>query len=225
MLNGMVVVPNWGFPPLETLPPLKNVIQWTALHVFRIAEPLVITGSGSGDKTANWVAAFCLIVASGLGTILWSALDRKRVAYPSLDRWFRLPRRLPWSLRTAPTPARRRRSTRGGVERSPLVTDYDRWRRLVIQNATTIYLQRMDETFLSYPAKYDEIGNTLALTKAADKNWKATLAVQRRDPTHLTFTGTIDGCAIEMRTSLVDRAKFLLFSRGFNWVQEFPFNR
>lgn len=85
MLNGMIAVPRWGFPPLETLPPLKNVIQWTALHVFRVTQSLVITGSGSGDKTANWIAAFCLVVLSGLATIVWSIVDRQE-AHPSLDR-------------------------------------------------------------------------------------------------------------------------------------------
>jgi len=89
MLNGMVVIPKWGFPPLETLPPLRNVIEWTALHVFHVTHPLVIR-SGSGDKTANWVAAFCLLVVSALGTAVWSALDRNRAGYPSLERWFRL---------------------------------------------------------------------------------------------------------------------------------------
>jgi len=384
MLNGMVVVPNWGFPPLETLPPLKNVIQWTALHVFRVTQPLVITGSGSGDKTANWIAAFCLVVLAGLATIVWSALDH-REAHPSLDRWFRLfmrfavattmlgygmvkafPLQMPYPPLTrllepfgnfspmgvlwysvgaspgwerfagsmeiaaavllfvprlsllgamvcfadavqiftlnmtydvpvklfsfhliamaiflmapeiprftralltrvpggtllvaaqvvlaayyignevyqanrswhtfgggAPKPAlygiwNVDRMFIGGVERSPLVTDYDRWRRVVIQNATTVYFQRMDETLAAYPAKFDDKTNTIALTKGADKNWKATLAVQRSDATHLSLSGAMDGHSIEMRTSLVDRAKFLLVSRGFSWVQEFPFNR
>jgi hypothetical protein len=32
MLNGLLVVPNFGFPPLVTRPPLRNVIEWTALH-------------------------------------------------------------------------------------------------------------------------------------------------------------------------------------------------
>jgi hypothetical protein len=84
MLNGLLVIPNFGFPPLETRPPLRNVIEWTALHVFGITQPLVITGSGSGDKTANWVAAFFLLVISALLTVVWSAVDRKRTAYPAL---------------------------------------------------------------------------------------------------------------------------------------------
>jgi len=90
MLNGVIAVPNWGFPSLEMLPPFRNVIQWTALHAFRVTQPLVINGSGSGDKIANWVAAFCLLVIASLGTLVWSAIDRERSAYPSADRWFRL---------------------------------------------------------------------------------------------------------------------------------------
>ena len=113
----------------------------------------------------------------------------------------------------------------GGVERSPLATDYDRWRRVVVQNSTTVYFQRMDETLAAYPAKFDDKTNTIVLTRPSDKNWTATFAVQRPDAAHLSLSGAMDGHSIEMRTSLVDRAHFLLVSRGFNWVQEFPFNR
>jgi hypothetical protein len=385
MLNGLLVIPRVGFPPLETLPPLRNVIAWTALHAFRVTHPLVITGSGSGDKTANWVAAFCLLVASGLGTLVWSLIDRQRAGYPALDRWFRLfmrfavgttmlgygmvkafPMQMPYPPLTrllepfgnfspmgvlwysvgaspgwerfvgvmeltagvllfiprlsllgamvcfadavqiftlnmtydvpvklfsfhlilmsvflmapeiprlfralltrvpggkvlvagqivlatyyvgtqiyqanqswhrfgggAPHPAlygiwNVDRMFIGGVERSPLVTDYDRWRRVVIQNATTVYFQRMDETLVIYPAKFDDKANTIVLTKPSDKNWKATFGVRRPDLTHLTLTGAIDGRPIELRTTLLDRAGFQLVNRGFNWVQEFPVNR
>ena len=385
MLNGIIVVPKWGFPSLETLPPLRNVIQWTALHVFRVTRPLVITGSGSGDKTANWVAAFCLIVFAVLGTVVWSALDRKRAGHPTLDRWFRLfmrfavgttmlsygmakafPLQMPYPPLTrllepfgnfspmgvlwysigaspgyerfagsmevlaavllfvprlsllgamvcfadsvqiftlnmtydvpvklfsfhlilmsifllAPEMARLTRAllTRvpggriliaaqivlatyyvgielygvnrswhafgggapkpalygiwnidrmfvDGVERPPLVTDAGRWRRVVIQNQTALYFQQMDETVAAYPAKFDDQAGTIVLTKPSDKNWKVTFAVKRPDPAHLTLNGLMDGHPLEMRTSLVDRANFLLVSRGFNWVQEYPFNR
>jgi len=385
MLSGMIVAPNWGIPPLEVLPPLRNVIQWTALHVFHVTQPLVITGSGSGDKTANWVAAFCLLAISALGTVAWSAIDRRRDAYPSLDRWFRLflrlavattmlgygmakafPLQMPYPPLTrllepfgnfspmgvlwysvgaspgyerfagameltaavllfiprlsllgalvcfansvqiftlnmtydvpvklfsfhlilmslfllapdiprltnaviarvpggkvlvtaqvvlalyyigievyganrswyrfgagAPKPPlygiwNVDRQFVDGVERAPLVTDYGRWRRVVIQNANFVFFQRMDETFVNYPAKFDDKANTIALTKPTDKNWHATLAVQRSGTDRMTLTGSLDALRIELRTTLFDRAKFLLVSRGFNWVQELPFNR
>jgi hypothetical protein len=112
-----------------------------------------------------------------------------------------------------------------GVERSALVNDYGRWRRVIIQNQTTLYLWRMDDTFVSYPAKYDANARSITLTKPSDKNWTANLAFQRPDRDHLIFTGAIDGQRLELRTTRIDREKFLLVSRGFNWVQEFPFNR
>ena len=90
MLNGLIVVPKWGFPPIETVPPFRNLIEWTSIHVFGVTRPLVITGSGSGDKTANWIAAFCLVVIAVLVTVVWSAIDRRRTAHQSLDRAFRL---------------------------------------------------------------------------------------------------------------------------------------
>ena len=41
----------------------------------------------------------------------------------------------------------------------------------------------------------------------------------------VVFDGTVGQHAVHMDTRLVDHTKFLLLSRGFHWVQEFPFNR
>ena len=40
----------------------------------------------------------------------------------------------------------------------------------------------------------------------------------------LTLDGNMDGHKVHMPLNLVDRRKFLLVSRGFHWVQEYPFN-
>ena len=52
-----------------------------------------------------------------------------------------------------------------------------------------------------------------------------TLSLEQTDPDHLTLDGELDGKKIRMETTLFPREKFLLVSRGFNWVQELPFNR
>jgi hypothetical protein len=385
MLNGLIVVPRWGFPPIETLPPFRNLVEWTARHVFGMSQPLVITGSGSGDKAANWIAAFCLLVIATLGTVAWSAIDRKRTDYQRLDRLFRLfmrfavattmlsygivkvfPLQMPYPPLTrllepfgnfspmgmlwysvgaspgyerfagsmelaaavllfipplsligalvcfadavqifmlnmtydvpvklfvfhlilmslfllapdlprlakaliarvpggkvlvaaqivlgvyfvgnglyqanrswhvfgggAPKPAlygiwNVDRMFVDGMERAPLVTDAGRWRRVVIQNTAFFYFQRMDDTFINYQATLDPNGKVIALSKPSNKTWMTTFAVNRPDADHMTLTGTMDGHNIEMRTTRLDRGDFLLVSRGFNWVQEYPFNR
>ena len=112
-----------------------------------------------------------------------------------------------------------------GVTRSPLLTDWGRWRRLVVQNATALSFQRMDDTFTGYPAAFDMNAKTITLTKPADKNWKATFAFTQPDPERLVLDGQMDGHRVRMETRLFDRNNFLLVKTGFHFVQEAPFNR
>ena len=41
----------------------------------------------------------------------------------------------------------------------------------------------------------------------------------------MIFAGDMDSHKVKVELQLVDRKKFLLVSRGFHWVQEYPFNR
>jgi hypothetical protein len=107
----------------------------------------------------------------------------------------------------------------------PLLTDTARFSHAVFQNMTGMTLQRMDQTFLRYAATVDTVNHTIVLKKGTDTTWKATLAYQRPTPTKLSVEGDIDGKRIQMAMTLHDLQKFLLVSRGFNWVQEQPFNR
>jgi hypothetical protein len=400
MLGGIVVIPgDWSMPELETLPPLRNLISWTTVHVFGITRPLVITGSGSGDKTFDWVAAFCLLAISVAATAIWSFLDRRRDTYANAHKWFRvflrfatgstmlsygmvkaIPLQMPappltrllepfgnfspmgvlwYSIgashayerfagcaeltaalllfipRTAtlgalvlladsiqiftlnmtydvpvklfsfhlilmalvllapearrllnvllldrvalpssqPPLVRGLRGRRillaaqlvfgvylfvvfilssqqswtrygggapkpplygiwdvekmsiGGVERAALVTDYERWRRVVFQSVTAMIFQRMDETFAGYGAKVDMDRKTITLTKAADPSWKSELTFDRPDAEHMTVHGTMDGRQVRLQLQRFDHSKMLLLSRGFSWIQEYPFNR
>jgi uncharacterized membrane protein YphA (DoxX/SURF4 family) len=120
-----------------------------------------------------------------------------------------------------------------GHERSPLVTDYGRWRRVLFPAPTVITFQRMDDTFVGYPAKIDMAAKTIAVTAvpnvpnaaAATNGPTATFTFQQPDAEHLILEGTLDGRKLRMETRLFDRNNFLLVTRGFNWIQERPFNR
>jgi hypothetical protein len=400
MLGGLIVIPgDWNLPELQTLPPFKSLISWIAAHVFGVTTPLVITGSGSGDKTFDWVAAFCLIVLASIGTAIWSIVDRRRDHYVTVHKWFRVflrfatgttmlsygmikavPLQMPapaltrllepfgnfspmgvlWASigaspgyerfagimelsaaallfipRTAtlgalvlladsvqifvlnmtydvpvklfsfhlilmalvllapesrrlvnvlvlnraaaaasnPPLARGVRAQRmllaaqlvfaayligifvlssrdswtrygggaprpalygiwdvktisiDGVERAPLVTDYDRWRRLVIQAPTFVNFQRMDQNFVFYASTTDMNQRTIVLTRPADPSWKGQFTFVRPDQDHLSMDGTMGGKRIRLTLERFDHTKMLLLTRGFNWVQEYPFNR
>jgi hypothetical protein len=377
--------------------PVTTLVSWVATRVFRVSYPLVITGSGSGDKTYDWVHAFTVLVASVLIAVVWSALDRRREHYARLHQWFRLfarfalgatmvsygmvkaiPLQMPapgltrllepfghfspmgvlWYSVGASRPyeifagaaelaggillfipqtatlgalicladsiqiftlnmtydvpvklfsfhlivlslfllapdARRLlnvlllnraaepstliplgRTTRvrrlavaaqivfgallvamnlgsaleawaqygggapksplygiwnieqmviDGETRSPLTTDYDRFRRVVFDRPTQAAFQRMNDTFVPYAAKIDTSAKTVTLTRGGAS--PSTFTYEQPTPDVLVLNGSLDGRKIEMQARLFDRNNFLLVTRGFHWVQEYPFNR
>jgi len=90
ILPALIALPAGEMPELGTLPPIRTVVSWVAKHVFGITIPLVVTGSGSGDKTFDWVEHSCLLVLALTATLVWSLLDRRRKSYPDLCQWFRV---------------------------------------------------------------------------------------------------------------------------------------
>lgn len=399
MLGGLLILPVGNVPELANLPPLRTLIEWTAKTVFGVTQPLVITGSGSGDKTFDWVQAFCLLAIAVVATALWTVLDRRRTQYVRVHTWFRLflrfslgstlvsygmvktiPLQMPapgltrlvepfghfspmgvlWasigasrsyeiftgcveltagillfiprtatlgavmafaamfqvfmlnmtydvpvklfsfqlvlmaaflltpeckrllrvllSDREAPasTEPRIGGSTRAkrialvaqivfglylvgmnlngaisgwkqygggaptsplygiwdvaylsidGVERAPLVTDYDRWRRVVFDRPTNMAFQRMDDTFVRYGLRIDTEAKAITFTGGPQPLPRGTFTFERQAADRLVLSGQLEGRKMVMRLELFDRNKFLLVKRGFNWVQEYPFNR
>jgi hypothetical protein len=112
-----------------------------------------------------------------------------------------------------------------GVERPPLVTDYARWRRVTFDRPTAMAFHRMDDSFAAYPITIDAAGKSIALTRTGDQNWKATLTYDRPADNRLILAGEMDGRKLDMRLELFPRERFLLVTRGFNWIQEYPLNR
>ena len=110
-----------------------------------------------------------------------------------------------------------------GIERAPLVTDNERWRRVVIQNATGVTFWRMDDTALTFPGSVDLQAKTITLTRAPDS--KTVFTIERPAEDRLILDGDLDGRTLHMETTFFDRSRFLLVNRGFNWIQELPFNR
>src|SRR5262249_44088999 len=76
-----------------------------------------------------------------------------------------------------------------GTMRSPLVTDYDRWRRVILQTTTGMVFQRMDDSFAFYGAKVDMDKKRIAVSKAADKAWSASFAFDRPAQDRLLLDG------------------------------------
>jgi hypothetical protein len=398
ILGGLFFITKFSIDA-ATLWPMRQITLWTAVHIFGITHPLVYTGSGSGDKTFNWVGTFCLLILAVLATGIWSVLDPQRDNYVTLDKWFRLfirfalasemfsygmvkifPLQMPfpfltrfvepfgnfspmgvlWNFvgsspvyeifagcaeilggillivhrttmlgmlicladltyvfllnmtydvpvkllsfhlilmglfllfpelprlvnffflnravgpSTQPQLFRTRRANGinlvvqlifaiylvgtnvymswsswyaygggrpkslfygiwnvdqlsvDGHVRSPLLTDYDRWRRVIFDFPTSVNFQRMDDSFVGYGTTVNLNDRTIALTKANDRNYKAKFTFQCPAPDQMTLDGDMDDHKLSIQLRLVDRNKFLLVNSGFHWIAEYPFNR
>ena len=399
IFGGLFAIPLVDLPDVGALGPIRQMVGWTAAHVFHVKGALTYVGSGSGDKVHDWVLAFCLLVFSVIVTGVWSVLDRKRENYQVLNKWFRLllrfalasqmlvygiakviPLQMPfpfltkliepygnfspmgvlWSsigaspayemfagaaetlggillvvprttmfgalvcladliqvfmlnmtydvpvklfsfhlmamtlillapefhrlvsffflhraahLSNEPALFSSRRANAislsiqivfgiwllagnvysgwnawkmygggrvksplygiwnvdrmsiGGQVRSPLLTDYGRWRRVIFDSPQRLAFQRMDDSLANYGASIYPAQKSIVLTKDTDKKWKATFTFQRVAAGQVTLDGEMDGQAVHMELTMMDRDRFLLVSRGFHWVQEYPFNR
>jgi hypothetical protein len=399
MVSALIVLPVGNVPQIGDVGPLRWTVEQTATRVFGITQPLVITGSGSGDKTFDWVQVFCFLVLATVATAVWSFAARRAESHVTLYKWFHLflrcslaatlvgygsakviPLQMPYPPLTrlvepfghfspmgvlwysigasrayeiftgcaemaagillfipqtatlgalvalactiqifalnmtydvpvklfsfqlllmslfllapeakrlvnvlvlnraadpSPIPplALTRRRLRAvviaqlvfaayivgmnlkgsveawtlygggapksplygvwnvtylsidGIERAALVSDYDRWRRLVFDVPARMWFQRMDDTFAGFNSKIDMTSKSIALSKSNDQKWAATLRFDRVGDDRMTLAGEMDGRKIQMRLELFPRERFLLVSRGFNWVQEYPFNR
>ena len=112
-----------------------------------------------------------------------------------------------------------------GKDRPPLLTDDSRWRRVVFDYPKMIAIQLMSNTRQRYLLKLDEKERTLELSKRDEPTWKSTLTYERADPESLRLNGAFDGRQLRVRLRLVSASQFLLVSRGFHWINEYPFNR
>jgi len=90
--GGLAPMADWE--PLATLPPLRQAIAWIARHILGVTAPLVIEGSGSGDKIFDWAHVCLLLGIAAVGTAIWTVVDRKRDNYFVAQDWFRLAVRL-----------------------------------------------------------------------------------------------------------------------------------
>ena len=71
--------------------PWAPVWHWVAVHVFHLSGAVTMPHpTGSGDTTLNYVEVFCNLVIAAVGTLLWTALDRRRTQYQTMYALLRL---------------------------------------------------------------------------------------------------------------------------------------
>jgi hypothetical protein len=109
-----------------------------------------------------------------------------------------------------------------GVVRPPLYTDATRWRRMVFTSKRAS-IQLVNEQWVRYNAADDQYG--FVLRKNEDLTYQAPFYYTSRDPKTVLVHGTMDGKKIELTLHKEPEPTFLLNTRGFHWITEFPFTR
>jgi hypothetical protein len=112
-----------------------------------------------------------------------------------------------------------------GQVRPPLLTDAARWQRVIIQSKTGLTIQPMSGPNQRFTLELNMDDRTLSLGKPNDSEWKALFSFRELDAGVMTLEGEMDGHKMSAKLTRFDDSTFLLTSRGFHWIQEFPFNR
>jgi len=117
------------------------------------------------------------------------------------------------------------RLTVDGRDSPALVSDSARWRRVVFQGPSTVTFQRMNDSLVMFGTKIHASANSIEVTQFDSARTKSTLTFERPAKDRLLLDGTLDKHAVHMELSYRDPDSFLIRSRGFNWVQEYPYNK
>jgi hypothetical protein len=112
-----------------------------------------------------------------------------------------------------------------GTVRPPVFTDATRWRRMVFDHESGMSVQLMDDSRHRFNLVLNPAIHRMVLTKRDDPNAKSIFTYQQPAPGVLTVAGTMDGETIQAKLRLADGKPFLLTSRSFHWINEYPFNR
>ncbi len=112
-----------------------------------------------------------------------------------------------------------------GQTRPPLVSDESRWQRVVFDFPGLLAVQLMNQSRERYALKMDLPKKMLELSKRDDPKWKSALAFKHVGPGLLALEGTFDGHKLRARLRRTELPEFRLITRGFHWINEYPFNR
>ncbi len=110
--------------------------------------------------------------------------------------------------------------TIGGTAKPALVTDPDRWLRVIFDGPDILYVQGMDSRIGSFPLRIDQARRTFTVTNSLDPEWKGTFSYEDPEPDRIVLDGTINGQHLTASLSRMDLSHFLLLNRGLHMITQ-----
>lgn len=115
-----------------------------------------------------------------------------------------------------------------GVPHPPLLTDRERWNRVIFDNANLLTIQPMDGSLLQYDLKLDPDLRNFSFTRPGSTAVEGAFTLSQPQWDRITMQGKFDGRPVSAnlhRVNLSDPSQFLLTNRGFHWVNDSMHNR
>jgi hypothetical protein len=112
-----------------------------------------------------------------------------------------------------------------GTSAPPLITDGARWNHVIFDRNKALILDTMNGSKRWFKEALSDNDQMLTLTKWQDKKWTAQFRITPKTTDQILLDGTKDGQHIHAVLDRMNDSKMLLQSRGFNWINEHPFNR
>lgn len=102
--------------------------------------------------------------------------------------------------------------------------DPARWYRLVIDNPFEVSLQSINGARDRYRSKIDMPGKKITLTKRDNPAQVSTFSFTNPESDSMTLKGTVEGKDLYVTLHRIPEPAFLLKTRGFHWINEYPYN-
>jgi hypothetical protein len=112
-----------------------------------------------------------------------------------------------------------------GQVRPPLLTDPDRWRRVIFAYPDMLALQSLEGSMTYCGLELSPAAHTFVLkTFPRSKQKIYRLSYRETGPGRLEIEGDFKGRKVLAKLHREEPSKFQLISRGFHWINEYPLN-
>lgn len=107
----------------------------------------------------------------------------------------------------------------------PLKTDATRWNKLVVNYQGNAAVKMINDSTQYLAFEPDTVAKKITLYSYADTMHKASFAYTYPEKDLLEMKGHWDSDTLVIRMQKFDLNKYRLVSRGYNWINEYPYNR
>lgn len=107
----------------------------------------------------------------------------------------------------------------------PLLTDTVIWKQMIIQREGYASFIYMNDKRKNMRFSLDSTLHKAIIFPVEDSSVRSIFTIKSLDTTQIVMAGKLNTDSLQIIYKKVDLNSFLLLSRGFHWINEYPFNR